>query len=544
MAHKTTHNIKIEPLEATPLEEIPKISATLRSTFRSQKTKDVQYRLVQLRKLYWGLVDLTDKFKESLKQDLNKSSHDAHLSEIDFSIADLIYSIKNVEKWAKDDKDLDIPLVFAAVRPRLKKEPLGPVLIIGTYNFPLNLNVCPLIGAIAAGCPAVVKPSEHAPATAVVLKELVDNYLDPSAYQVVQGAIPETNALLDEKWEKIFYTGGANVAKIISKKAAETLTPVVLELGGKNPAFISRYADLALAAKRLMWGKTINAGQVCVSHNYVLIDRTVVDDFVKYLNLVNKEFFPNGAQASPDFARIINQNHFDRMKKMLDTTKGKIVLGGETDRDDLFIAPTAVLVDSPQDSMVQEESFGPIWAILPYDNVDDAINIVNEIDSSPLSLMTFGKKAENKKILDTLNSGGATMNDSFMHGSIARMPFGGVGQSGQGAYRGKASFDTFTHLRSVAETPTWMDGLLRGRYMPYRVSDLKQMQMMSGLKPDFDRNGKKLVGPGYWLWVIFGLGSPSAKGALLRWLLVLATSYVAVNRFNLNTNWLGSKAQI
>jgi beta-apo-4'-carotenal oxygenase len=397
MAHKRTHNIKIAPFEATPADDIPSIAATVRNTFRTQKTKDVEYRLVQLRKLYWGLHDLTDKLLEALKQDLNKPAHDSQISEVGWAIQDCMYTIKNVEKWAQDDKDVDVDLQMKLLKPRIRKEPLGAVLIIGTYNFPVNLNVCPLIGAIAAGCPAVVKPSEGAPATAVVIKELVDNYLDPAAYRVVNGAVPETTALLNEKWEKIFYTGGLNVAKIISKKAAETLTPVTLELGGKNPAFISKYADLTLAARRLLWGKTMNAGQVCMSANYINIDREVLDDFIRVLNAVYNEFFPKGPKASPDFARVINTQHFDRMKKMLDTTKGKIVLGGETDRDDLFIAPTAVLVDSPNDPMVQEESFGPIWAILPYDNVDDAINIVHEVDPTPLSLMTFGKKQENNK---------------------------------------------------------------------------------------------------------------------------------------------------
>lgn len=397
MAHKTTHNVKIGPFDVTPADEIPKIAATLRNTFRAQKTKDVQYRLVQLRKLYWGLTDLTDKLLEALKQDLNKPIHDSQISEVGWSIQDVLYTIKNVEKWAQDDTHVDVDLQYKLLKPRIRKEPLGAVLIIGTYNFPVNLNVCPLIGAIAAGCPAVVKPSEGAPATAVVLKELVDKYLDPEAYQVVNGHVAETTALLNEKWEKIFYTGGINVAKIISKKAAETLTPVTLELGGKNPAFISKYADLTLAARRLLWGKTMNAGQVCMSANYINIDRVVLDDFIRVLNAVYNEMFPHGPKDSPDFARIINTQHFDRMKKMLDNTKGKIVLGGETDRDDLFIAPTAVLVDSPNDSMVQEESFGPIWAILPYDNVNDAINVVHDVDPTPLSLMTFGRKEENNK---------------------------------------------------------------------------------------------------------------------------------------------------
>jgi beta-apo-4'-carotenal oxygenase len=297
----------------------------------------------------------------------------------------------------KDDTNVDYAMQFTAMKPRIRKEPYGTVLIIGTYNFPVNLNISPLIGAIAAGCTVVVKPSEHAPETAAVLDEIIAKYLDPTAYRVVNGAVPETTALLNQKWEKIFYTGGEHVAKIISKKAAETLTPVCLELGGRNPAFVNKSANIALAARRLLWGKCMNAGQVCISQNYAIVDRRSVLDFIKHLNITYNEFFPKGAKASPDFARIINHNHFDRIKNMLDTTKGKIVMGGETDRDELFIAPTAVLVEDLNDPIIQQESFGPVWGIIPVDNLDSAIKLVNTVDPTPLSLVTFGSKEENAK---------------------------------------------------------------------------------------------------------------------------------------------------
>ena len=389
-------DVKIGSLEPTPLDDIPKAVADLWDSFRTTKTKDVEWRLVQLRKLWWGLQDLKPKIQAALKKDLNKSPHDSTFSEINFNEQDVTHIIKNLKSWAKDEK-ADYPLTFAPTRPRIRKEPLGPVLIIGTYNFPFMLNFGPLIGAIAAGCPAIVKPSEHAPATSVVFKELVETYLDPSAYKVVQGAVPETTVLLEQKWGKIMYTGSSAVARIVSRKAAETLTPVALELGGLNPAFVTPSADMALAARRLLWGKTINAGQVCMAHQYVLVERSRVDDFIKHTIAASRDFFPQGARECPDYCRIVNERHFDRMKHMLDTTSGKIVIGGETDRDRLFIAPTAVLVDSPDDIMVREESFGPIWAILPYDNLDDAIKVANDVDSTPLSLMSFGSSSENEK---------------------------------------------------------------------------------------------------------------------------------------------------
>ena len=389
-------DIKIGPYEHTPLDQIPNDVDELWDFFRTNTSKDVEWRLVQLRKLWWALQDFTPKIQAALKQDLNKSSHDAMFSEINFNEQDLTNIIKKLKSWAKDEP-ADYPITFAPLRPRIRKEPLGPVLIIGTYNFPWMLNFGPLIGAIAAGCPALVKPSEHAPATGVVLKEMVETYLDPSAYKVVLGEVPETTALLEKKWGKIMYTGSLNVARIILRKAAETLTPVALELGGRNPAFVTPAANLALTARRLMWGKTINAGQICMSHQYVLIERSLVDEFIKQLNAVDREFFPEGARNCPEYCRVVNERQFDRMKHQLDTTSGKIVLGGETDRDHLFIAPTAVLVDSADDIMVREESFGPAWAILPYDNLDDAIKIARDVDPTPLSLQTFGSDTENEK---------------------------------------------------------------------------------------------------------------------------------------------------
>ncbi|RYP52777.1 hypothetical protein DL768_002128 [Monosporascus sp. mg162] len=516
-------DIKMPLFEHTPIDSIPKLAAEVRESFRSDKTKDVEWRLVQLRKLWWGLNDNTGKLQAALKKDLNKSPIESIFSEIGFLIQDLNLCLKKLKTWSKDEsRDLDYPPTFAPLRPRVRKEPLGSALIIGPYNFPMMLIIGPLVGAIAAGCTAIIKPSESAPATAAVVKEIVEGYLDTSAFKVVLGAIPETTALLDQKWDKIFYTGNPAVARIISRKAAESLTPVTLELGGRNPAFVTRSADLALAARRLLWGKTMTAGQVCMSQNYVLVERDVVDDFVKHLNAVYKQFFPGGAKASPDYARVINERQFDRIKKMLDTTRGRIVMGGETDRSDRFIAPTAVLVDSADDPMMQEESFGPVWSILPYSDLDEAIRTANNIDPTPLALMSFGSKSENEKILSCITSGGATFNDAYMHGSVAGLPFGGVGQSGTGAYHGRASFECFTHRRTVVEVPgRWMDRLLRVRYPPYSVPNLRFYEWLNRSRPGFDRDGRPVRTMSYWVGVVLGLGGADAKAALLRWVLLL-----------------------
>lgn len=254
-----------------------------------------------------------------------------------------------------------------------------------------------MIGAISAGCTAILKPSESAPHAASVLQKIVSESLDPACYKVIQGAIPETTALLNEKWDKIFYTGNATVGTIIAKKAAETLTPVTLELGGRNPAIITKNADPRLAARRLLWAKTLNAGQVCVSQNFTLIDREILPQFIKEMKSTLAEFYPQGAQKSPDYGRIVNQRQFLRLKKMVDDSKGKILIGGTMDESDLFIEPTVVQVSSLDDSLIADESFGPLLPILAVDNLDEAIKIANEVHDTPLGVYAFGNKQEMTK---------------------------------------------------------------------------------------------------------------------------------------------------
>lgn len=389
----------IPPFAATTLDTIPDACSTVRATFRTLKTKDLEYRKVQLRKLYWAVKDHTAQLEEAFRRDLRKSRYEAIFTEIDWVTNNIMFMLKHLDSWAKEERlsGPAVPIHFKPNKPRIRKEPLGTALIIGTYNFPFMLTIDPLVGAIAAGCTAVVKPSEGAPNIAMVIKEIVEKALDPAAYRVVNGEVKETTSLLDQKWDKIFYTGSAQVARIIARRAAENLTPVTLELGGRNPAFITRNADLKLAAKRLLWGKTLNAGQICISQNYVMVEREVVDAFIKQLNAAHKESFPNGAKASPDLARVVNEKHFLRIKQMVDETKGKIVLGGEMDQSDLFIEPTAVLVNSADDSMMAQESFGPVFSIMPFDTLAEAIEIANKVDPTPLALFGFGTREEFNK---------------------------------------------------------------------------------------------------------------------------------------------------
>lgn len=370
-----------------------------------------------------------------------------------------------------------------------------------------------MIGAIAAGNTALLKPSENAPNVAVVLQKIIEGTLDPSCFAVVQGAVAETSKLLDEKWDKIFYTGSATVGTIIAKKAAETLTPVTLELGGRNPAIITKNADMRLAARRLLWGKTLNAGQVCISQNYTLIDREVLPSFVAEMKKALKDFYPNGVRASQDYGRIVNNRQWNRLKKMLDSTSGKIIIGGATNEEDCFIEPTVIQLDDFHDGLVMEESFGPLMPVIAVDNLDHAIRIANEVQSTPLGVYPFGNRKETDQVLRELRSGGASVNDAFAHGTIPTLSFGGVGESGQGAYRGKASFDCFSHSRSITSTPGWMERLLDVRYPPYE-GKLVKFRNMSQLKPDFDREGRVKFS---WVRFLLGLGAGSKMGAVARY---------------------------
>lgn len=366
----------------------------------------------------------------------------------------------------------------------------------------------------------VLKPSEQSYHCAALMQKIMEESLDPDCYACVQGAIPETSALLDQKWDKIFFTGSVRTAKIISQAAAKTLTPITLELGGRNPAIVTKKADMRLAARRLLWAKVMNSGQVCISQNCVLVDKEMLPTFISEMKVAMNEFFPEGAKKSPDYGRIINLSSFNRIKKMLDNSSGKIVIGGTMDADELFIEPTVVEVSDPQDSMLTEESFGPLIPILGVDDLDQAISIANELHETPLGVYAFGSKAETDKVLAGTRSGGASVNDGFFHGIIPNLAFGGVGDSGTGAYRGKSSFDCFTHQRTITNTPSWMESLMAVRYPPYTgTNKLKQFQQMGLLKPDFDRNGNRKISL---LWYILTLGSGSASQGTFRAAVVVA----------------------
>ncbi|KAL8699565.1 MAG: hypothetical protein Q9201_005932 [Fulgogasparrea decipioides] len=401
----------VPQFKLTPIDSFPQIVNGLRATYESRRTTAISFRLVQLRKLYWG-----------------------------------------------------------------------------AYNVPFQLSLVPLIGAIAAGNTAVVKPSETSPNCAAVIERIVSRYLDPVCYRCVQGAVAETTALLGQTWDKIFYTGSARVAKLIATKAAQTLTPYTLELGGNNPAIVTANADLRLAAKRLLWGKLYNAGQICLGQNYILIEKIALPKFVAEMKAAIQEFYPDGARASSDYGRIINRHHWQRLKHLVDKSTGRVLLGGTMDESDLVVDPTIIQVDDINDILMTNENFGPIITIYPVEDLSEAIRIAKKVHNTPLATYSFGTKSETDRILNEIRSGGASVNDSWVHGTVPTLAFGGVGESGSGAYRGRASFECFTHRKSYTTTPSWGERLLALRYPPYE-GKLDIYQRITGAEPDFNRDG-------------------------------------------------------
>jgi len=380
-----------------------------------------------------------------------------------------------------------------------------------------------MIGAIAGGNTVVLKPSENSPHSAAIMQKIMEESLDPDCYTCIQGSVPEMKVLLEERWDKIFFTGSATVGKIITKAAAPHLTPVTLELGGRNPAIVTRKADVRLAARRLLWAKTMNAGQVCISHNYTLVDKEALDSFVTELKAGLKEFFPNGTKASEDYGRMVNLGSFNRVKKMLDGTSGRIVAGGTMDADDLYIEPTVIVITDPEDSLMRDESFGPLLPVLGVDNLDQAIHIANQTHRTPLGIYAFGSKDETDKVLASTTSGGASINDGMFHGTIGTLPFGGVGDSGSGSYRGKASFDCFVHHRSITTTPGWTELLLSARYPPFAgTNKFKQLSGVLLKKPNFDREGNTKLG---WITWLLTLGTGGLFRGALRATLLVAVAF-------------------
>ncbi|CAE6399374.1 unnamed protein product [Rhizoctonia solani] len=486
-------------LEYTPLDEINQIHARLHASFRAGKTKPIDARKENIVKFAYMIKDNVEALQDALTVDLGRPKLESSFLEINPLIKESVDVYKSVEKWAQPDK-APFSLNFAAMKPIVRKEPKGAVLIISPFNYPVWLALSPLIGAIAAGCTVVLKPSELTPATSALISSLIAKYFPSDVVTVVNGAVPETTRLLDLPWAHIMYTGGGNVGRIVATAAAKHLTPVTLELGGKSPVIVDPASDMKVAARRILWGKATNAGQTCVAPDYVIVPREGQDALVKELEVAYKEFYPQGAKSSDSYSRIISTGHWDRIKGMLDGTNGKVVLGGGTDadRDSKFIAPTVVKDVGADDVLMKSEIFGPILPILPVKDVDAAIEYVNANDH-PLALYVFTKdsafKSKGKFLFDNTQSGAAVANDLIIHIAVDGLPFGGVGPSGYGAHTSRFTFDTFTHFRSSIDSPGWLDLILGARFPPYTAAKAKKLSGLNPVTLPFPRPGAKAPSP-------------------------------------------------
>jgi aldehyde dehydrogenase (NAD+) len=457
-------------VETTSSNDIPAKLAKVREGFRAGTLRDVNDRVTQLRQLKRFLIEEEPAIVEALRADLGKSAIEAYTTEIGFTINEVDHMLKNIEKWTSPRK-VGLPIHQRPGSGRIVPEPLGTVLIISPWNYPLQLLLAPLVPAIAAGNTAVLKPSEIAPATAALVEQRLLNYLDSRVVQVVTGGVDETTELLAEPWDHIFYTGNGTVGKIVMRAAAEHLTPVTLELGGKSPAIVTTSADVAVSARRIAWGKCINAGQTCVAPDYVLVAEAIADEFLADLGAAITEFYGDDVAASADYGRIVSERHFDRLSSLLDRGGyDEMVIGGAADRSTKFFPPTVLTGVDPDSALMSEEIFGPILPVLTYRDLGEAIDFVNA-RPKPLALYVFaGNDRDANRVVSHTSSGGVTINHTLLHLAIPDFPFGGVGPSGMGSYHGEAGFNVFSHLKPVLRRGTKPDPKIA--YPPY--TDFKQ----------------------------------------------------------------------
>jgi aldehyde dehydrogenase (NAD+) len=447
----------------------------------SGRTKSFEWRSQQLNNLIRLIDEQRTDIVDALKQDLHKPECETMVMELDFVRNDAVYALNHLKDWMKPQK-VAKNLMTLMDDAYIKYEPFGVALIIGAWNYPIQLTIGPMVGALAAGNCVVLKPSEMSVSTAKLLEKICPQYLDKDCVHVVNGAVAETTALLKEHFDYIMYTGNSMVARIIYEAAAKHLTPVTLELGGKSPVYIDESSDLDIVCRRLMWGKFANAGQTCIAPDYVLCNKAVQDPLVEKCKETLNAFYGSNPADSDSFGRIVNARHFNRVKTMLEAS-GRVAVGGTCDEKNNFIAPTILVDVKPTDPIMQDEIFGPILPIINVKNVEEAIDIINQKEK-PLAMYIFSKnKAVVKNLLHSTSSGGVTVNDTLMHPSLPTLPFGGVGSSGMGGYHGKFSFDTFSHKRGCLVRAQSMEGLNDIRYPPYTARKLGFMRWIMKTSP-------------------------------------------------------------
>lgn len=465
------------PAQATSLFPDSEIATTLqqqRRFFATHATKSIDFRLEQLKKLKKAIVAQEAQIMEAVKKDLGKPALEAYGTEIAVTLSELDLAIKNLKKWAKP-QSVTTPFFHFPASSKIYSDPYGVVLIIAPWNYPFQLLFSPLVGALAAGNCAMLKPSELAPNVSKISTQIIRQTFSPNYVAVFEGDASVAQTLLEQQYDYIFYTGGPQVGKIVYAAAAKHLTPVTLELGGKSPCIVHSDAKIQLTARRILWGKLFNAGQTCVAPDYIFVHRSVKHELVVAIKQELINMLGENPEQSPHYSRIINDRHFKRLQNMLEC--GNVIVGGNTNEATRYMAPTLLENVSPDDLVMQEEIFGPLLPILDYDNLDSVIQFINS-RPKPLSLYLFTESSAIKnRVLNETSSGSVGINETVAQMSNANMPFGGVGESGIGAYHGKYSFDTFSHKKAVMFKSTLVD--LSIRYAPYKLGE-KLLRLLIG----------------------------------------------------------------
>lgn len=452
-----------------------------RAYFRSREPAKIEHRRLQLQTLKKFITENKDELCDAVHQDLRRPPQATFIFEVASAIQEIDYMLDNLSAWTKPTS---VQKTFATAldQPVIMKEPLGVVLIISPWNYPVSMTLLPLIPAIAAGNTVILKPSEMSPHTSAAFEKLIPRYFDPEFLTVINGGVPETTELLKERFDHILYTGCPPVGKIVMTAAAKHLTPVTLELGGKCPVVVEDDADLEITARRLAWGKWLNCGQTCLAPDYVLVSAASKPKLVDGIRRSLGEFYGNDIQSSKDYSRIINQRHHDRISALLDSSKGTVLFkGGERDRDDLFIPPVILDVKA-DDPFMSDEIFGPVLPILTVSNLSEAIEYINS-GEKPLAAYIFTRnESKAERFCAETSSGAVTINDVLMHITVDTLPFGGVGNSGMGRYRGKFGFDTFTHEKAVLKRGFFGESLMSARYPPISDAKVRQLARLTGTR--------------------------------------------------------------
>ena len=452
-------------------QEIKDLVTRQRKYFQTGATLPVSARTAALRRLYAAISSNEKEIHNALKKDLGKSGFESYMCETGLVLEEISYMLKHVQRFA-GEKRVRTPLAQFHSRSYQKPSPYGVVLIMSPWNYPFMLTLSPLVDALAAGNTAVVKPSAYSPYTSEVLQTILSQCFDPQYVAVVTGGRAENTCLLKEHFDYIFFTGSQAVGKEVMRNAAEHLTPVTLELGGKSPCIVDQTADIKLAARRIVFGKYLNCGQTCVAPDYIYCHRAVKDRLIKEVQKQIQKQYGKQPLRNPNYGKIINEKHFDRILGLID--EKKVVHGGNSDRKTLRIEPTVLDHVTFQDAVMQEEIFGPLMPVLTFDNLDDVIRKINSMPH-PLALYFFtSDKAAAKKVTSRCGFGGGCINDTIIHLATTEMGFGGFGESGMGAYHGKIGFDTFSHYKSIVDKKTWID--LPMRYQPYQKPHEKMVR--------------------------------------------------------------------